>query len=111
MSLARGSSLAVVETVQFPLAGWAAWLEATNLLTGEATQPLPDNLRNAIERLKFYGNNGFGDDFGRRQARTILADLRADGSLDQDAILGALLAAGVSARGIGQLGRVIEKLG
>lgn len=103
--------MAVVETVQFPLVGWAAWLEATNLLTGEPTPALPDHLRNAIDRLKLYGNNGFGDDFGRRRARTILADLRSDGILDGDTILGAVLAAGVSARGISQLGRLIDRLG
>ncbi len=109
MRLARGSSLAVVETVSFPLIGWAARLGATNLITGETTSPPADPVNEAVDRLKFYGNNGFGDDFGKRQARTILADLRAVGSLDLAVIRGAVLAAGVSARGVKNLGQLMER--
>jgi hypothetical protein len=110
MSLARRSSLGVVETVSFPLTGWAARLGAINLVTGETTSPLSDPVNDAVDRLKFYGNNGFGDDFGKRQAQSILADLRAAGSLDGGLILGAVLATGVSARGVGNLSRLIDKL-
>lgn len=111
MSLARGSSLCVVETVSFPLTGWSARLGAMNLVTEETTSPLSDSVNEAVDRLKFHGNNGFGDDLGKRQAQSILADLRAAGSFDSGLILGAVLAAGVSARGVGNLSRLIDKLG
>lgn len=109
--LARGSSLAVVESVAFPLHGWAAWLEAWNLVTGEPTPALPANTRDVIDRLKFYGNNGFGDAFGKQQARSILTGPRGTGSPDRGLVLGAVLAAGVSARGIKNLDRLMDKLG
>lgn len=107
MGLARRSSLAVVESVEFPLRGWAALLAAENLLTGEATPPLPDKVNDAVERLKFYGNNGFGDPFGKKQARSVLNDLRDAGELDPGVLLGAILAAGVPARGVKNLDSLI----
>lgn len=108
MQHARGSSLAVVETSLFPLVGWAARLGATNLVTGQTTSPLADPVNEAVNRLEFYGNNGFGDDFGKRQALTILADLKAVGNFDSALILGAILAAGVPARGVKNLGKVMD---
>lgn len=79
--LLKGRSLAVVQTVSFPLAGWAAWLGARNLLTEEPTPPLTGSVKDAVDRLVFYGNNGFGDNFGQSQARSILADLKSAGTL------------------------------
>jgi hypothetical protein len=73
--LAGASSLAVVETVSFPLGGWAARVGAFNLAIEELTGPLDATVVEAFERLKFYGNNGFGDDFGKRMTRSILEDL------------------------------------
>ena len=49
MSLAHGSSLAVVETVAF-LAGWAGMLEAWKLVTEGPTPPLGPATKEAIER-------------------------------------------------------------
>ena len=43
--------------------------------------------KDAVDRLVFYGNNGFGDDFGKRQARSILTELRRQGNLDGDLLL------------------------
>lgn len=99
MHLARGSSLAVVETVSFPLLGWASWFEAWDLVRDARTPPLPEPVREAVERLAFYGNNGFGDDFGRKRAESILSGL--DDSAPKKGLLlpGAAIAAGVSARG------------
>ena len=110
MRLARSSSLAAVETVSFPLRGWAAWLGAWNLVTNDQTPALPDNVKDAVDRLKFYGNNGFGDDFGKRQARSILVGLRSQGALNRDVLVGAALAAGISARGTTNLGRLLNKV-
>ncbi len=110
MGLARGSSLAVVETVSFPASGWAAWFQALNLVTGVRTPPLAEPIKGAVDRLEFYGNNGFGDQFGKQQARSILSDLRNVETFDSDLLLGAVLAAGVSARGVKNLGRLIDKL-
>ena len=66
--LARKSSLAVVESISTPLRGWAAWLGALNLVTGAPTAVLPETTREAVERLKSCGNNGFADDYGKRDA-------------------------------------------
>lgn len=109
MGLARHSSLAVVETVGFPIAGWARWLRAWNLIEGTPAAPLPEPITEAVDRLRFYGNNGFGDDFGKRQARTILSGLQGQ---DQcfELVPSAVLAAGVSARGVAKLTQLMDKL-
>ncbi|MGH9285334.1 MAG: hypothetical protein ACRD0M_06630 [Acidimicrobiales bacterium] len=108
MDLARGSSLAVVETASFPLEGWARWLGAWDLVNDEASAPLPGVLAGAVDRLAFYGNNGFGDDFGKRQATAILRELCA---ADEPTRLlpSAVLAAGVSARGVAKLEKSLAK--
>jgi hypothetical protein len=110
MDLARGSSIGAVETIGFPIAGWAAWLNAWNLVTGEPTPPLAKPIKEAIDSLTFYGNNGFGDHFGKRQARSILANLGTQGR-QLELIPSALLATGVSAHGVANLRRLIESLG
>lgn len=108
--LARNSSLAVVETVSFPLGGWAAWVGALDLVAGEVTGPLSEPVTEAIERLKFYGNNGFGDDFGKRMARGILDDIRECDEWGAGLLPGAVLAAGVSDRGVKNLVKLMDKL-
>jgi len=109
MRLARGSSLAVVETPSFPLGGWAAQLGALDLVTGEKTPSLPDAINDAVEKLKFVGNNGFGDQYGKRRATALVADLAGRGLLDGDLLVGAVLAAGVSENGAKNLAKLIEK--
>lgn len=69
-------SLAAMETTGLPLAGWARWLDAWDLVNDGPTPPLPDVLADAVDRLAFYRNNGFGDSFGQRQATAILGELR-----------------------------------
>ncbi len=111
MNLAHRSSIVVIETVSFPLKGWAAASGAINLLTSEVTPPPPEPLAAALERLKFYGNNGFTGPFEKQQARSILIDLRAaEGRIDSDAITSAMLAQGVSPQGAARLGELITKL-
>jgi hypothetical protein len=108
MGLARGSSLAVVETVTFPLPGWASWLGAWDLVRDKQTAPLADDLREAVARLKFYGNNGFGDSFGKQQAKSILRELGTRHRDMWSTLPGAVLAAGVSARGVARLQHLME---
>jgi hypothetical protein len=104
MDLARGSSLAVVETRSFPLAGWAARFEAWDLVRNAPTPPLPEAINEVVERLAFYGNNGFSDPFGKKMARSILTDLGGPTGQQRELLVGAVLAAGVSARGTTNLG-------
>jgi hypothetical protein len=110
MGLARGSSIAAVETTAFPLAGWAAYLGAWDLVAEERTAPLPESVRDAVDRLKFYGNNGFGDSFGKQQAGRILGDLVGSQREALQTLPGAVLGAGVSARGVANLRRLMTKV-
>lgn len=105
--LAHGSSLAVVESVAYPLYGWAAWFGALNLVTGEPAPDLEKGVREAANRLRSYGKSAFADPFDKQRAWSIVNDLRAGGHLDRDLLLGAALAAGVPARGIKNLARLI----
>lgn len=109
---ARGASLAVVESIGTPLSGWAVEARAINLLTGEVT---PDERtaeqRTALDRLHFYGNNGWTTGFGKNQAGKILLDLRRQGLLDQHMILGCMLAKGHSADAVLRLEKMIVALG
>jgi hypothetical protein len=110
--LARGSSLAIVESVHgFRLEGWARQLGAIDL-TRPDEQPaqLDSELDEAINRLDFYKNNGFGDQFGKQQAQRILLDLRDAGLLERDVVLGALAARGASDRAVRNLGKLIDAL-
>lgn len=111
-NLARGSSLVIVESIHgFPLEGWARQLGAIDL-TRPDKQPkqLDSELAEAIDRLDFYKNNGFGDQFGKQQAQRILQDLRGAGLLKRDVILGALAAKGASDRAVRNLGKLIDAL-
>ncbi|MBT2439783.1 hypothetical protein J7E93_06535 [Streptomyces sp. ISL-36] len=111
-SLARGSSLAIVESVHgFPLEGWARQLGAIDLTRpDEQPEQLDSELAAAIDRLDFYKNNGFGDRFGKQQAQRILQDLRGAGLLERDIILGALAAKGASDRAVRNLGKLIDAM-
>ncbi|MFD8789461.1 hypothetical protein [Streptomyces vinaceus] len=111
-SLARGSSLVVVESLHgFPLQGWARQLRAIDLTRpDEQPEQLDSELAAAIDRLDFYKNNGFGDQFGKQQAQRILQDLRRAGLLERDVVLGALAAKGASDRAVRNLGKLIDAL-
>lgn len=110
--LARRSSLAVVESIHgFPLQGWARQIGAVDLTRpDEQPEPLHPALAEAIDRLAFYKNNGFGDRFGKQQAQRILQDLRTAGRLERDVVLGALAARGASDRAVRNLGKLIDAL-
>jgi hypothetical protein len=104
---ARGWSLCAVESFSFRLDGWAAATGAVNLDTGEATAPPAPDVVKQLEQLAFYGNNGWGDQFGKRMAGPVLSDLRAAG-LDADFIVGYMIAAGCRASGTKRLRSIME---
>jgi hypothetical protein len=82
-----------------------------NLVTGAPTAVLPETTREAVERLKSCGNNGFADDYGKRDALRIISGLHERGCLDQDLLVGAVFAAGVFAvPGIKNLASLIERV-
>ena len=72
-------------------------------MTGENAEPLPEGLTEALDRLEFAGNNGWGDAPGKRDAKRILGEMRSVGSLDVALITSALAARGVSAHALKQL--------
>ncbi|QNG37725.1 hypothetical protein F1C76_15080 [Geodermatophilaceae bacterium NBWT11] len=107
---ARGSSLCAVEGFGTSLSGWARSIGALNLL-GEGPGPeLDARLLEALDHLHFVGNNGWGDGFGQHRAQGTLLGLREQGLLDQDAIVGDMLARGHSPRSVKQLTALIDKL-
>ena len=95
--LARNSSLAVVESRSlYPLRGWARGVGAVNLVDpGGAMAPLDATLATAVESLRMCGNNGYTDTYGKRDAKRILGDLKQQGLLDIDDLVGAVAAVGI----------------
>lgn len=63
-----------------------------------------------VDQLKFYGNNAFGNPYGKQGAIRALKDLRDTGGLDADYLLSAVLGNGVSASGVKNLMRIMERL-
>ncbi|MEV0112802.1 hypothetical protein AB0H77_06035 [Streptomyces sp. NPDC050844] len=108
--LARNSSLAVVESVGLlPLGGWAAHLTALDLTRPGGESPaLDDRLAEALDRLKFYGNNAYGPSFDRQQATRVLSDLHSAGLLDREVVISARAARGVSPAGLDRLRQLIS---
>ncbi|MCP3782946.1 hypothetical protein NLX85_06150 [Micromonospora sp. A3M-1-15] len=97
MRLADGAAVAVVEHPEpWRLSGWARALGARDLFTGENAPALHPKLVKFLDALNFYGNNGYSRGHGRDGAQRVLADLRAEGLLeDPDLIISALAARGV----------------
>lgn len=106
---ARNAALCVVESVSFPLHGWARESAAVNLLTGSVLPPLDPSVRDRLEHLRFIGNNGWGDQYGKRDATRILPDLRGD--VDRAEVLGYLLAHGAHDRSLGNIEKIMDKMG
>lgn len=112
MELAIGavrSALCAVEWPNVPLIGWAMETSATDLLTGEVTADTrTEDQLNLLDHLKFIGNNGWHDNYAKRDAPKILAKLLNTG-IDPAIIWGAMLARGASATSIEQLQRLANK--
>ncbi|GHE47411.1 hypothetical protein GCM10017673_56590 [Streptosporangium violaceochromogenes] len=106
---ARNSSLCVVEGVAQPLAGWAAAVNAEDPTNSEPTTPLDSDFIEVLNSLVSYGNNGWGDQFGKQQTQRRLARLPRE-SLDPDFIASYMMGKGRSAHGAKNLKAIIEKL-
>jgi hypothetical protein len=92
---ARGAALVVVEGFGNRVFGWAAAVGALDLVSGETTAPLTEEVSDAVDALAFVGNNGFADQYGKRDAKRIIAGLAQQDSFD-----GALLSSAVAAHGL-----------
>lgn len=111
MRYANGSSLAVIETRTSPLIGWAMEMKALDLVTSEVTPDTRSEYeRDELERLHFYGNNGWSSGFGKDQGTRILRDLIRESDTTPAVILGYMLAKGHSSDAITGLAKLIRKL-
>lgn len=105
MTHAGSSSICVVEGSLFRMTGWAARLEATDLVNGESTPALSDEMLKALDRLKFHASGGFHDPFAKRTALSIVAEL----PVEQHPLLpSGLMAVGGSAPAAKQLQALID---
>lgn len=107
---ARGSSLCVVESVGTPVGGWAADVGALDLVSGEPTPPHQPYFAEQLDRLELFGNNVFGNHYGRQGARRVLDDLHRSGLLKRDVVLAALAARGISVRGQKEIAKLIDRI-
>ncbi|MFC8495066.1 hypothetical protein ACFUJU_30585 [Streptomyces sp. NPDC057235] len=107
--LARGSSLVVVEGFNFSVRGWAREYGALNLFTEQEEPGVQDKRwSDALERLAFHRNNGYGDTLGKRTARRVVHDLRTAGLLRSDELVSAMAAKGASVRALKNLQRIVD---
>ncbi|MFF8556603.1 hypothetical protein ACF058_27710 [Streptomyces sp. NPDC015501] len=107
--LARGSSLVIVEGFSFSIRGWARERGASNLFTQQGEAASEDRRwLDALERLTFHKNNGWGDTLGKKAAQRAVDDLRVAGLLDVDELVSAMAARGASVRALKGLRRIVE---
>ncbi|GAA1845128.1 hypothetical protein GCM10009687_08610 [Asanoa iriomotensis] len=106
---ARFGAFAAVESGRTPLIGWAMETRALDLTTGEVTTDTRSAaLREAIERIHFFDNNGWTRGFGADGAKRILGDLRPS-DRDKDVILGSLCALGSRPAALRRLSGLAER--
>jgi hypothetical protein len=113
LDLARGYSLAIVESVSFPLAEWAAGAGAINLIDGSANRSsIPDDVRDDLDSAVFFGgNNGWTGSHEKQHARARLEQHVRSRRLSADQAAAYVMSQGVSDRGARRLRELIEKLG
>jgi len=111
LGLAHGYSLAVVESVSFPLAEWAAGAGALNLLDGQpTTSTIPDDVKRDLDfAIGFGGNNGWSGSHEKQHARRALLSHVETGHLDPDAAAAYVMAQGVSDRGAKRLRELLSR--
>jgi hypothetical protein len=107
--LADGAALVAVEWGADPLVGWAMEVGAVDVRTGEVTEDTRTDLqRDRLEQLRFVGSsNGWTDNYGKRDARRLLDEMREAGALDREVILGYMIAGGMSRSAVAQLASLI----
>lgn len=111
MQVARGGALGVVETVEFPLGGWAREVDALDLTTRQAAEPFSTEIGEQLDRVIFYGNNGWTRGFGADQTLRVLTALRRTGFDDLAAIVGFVAARGKSGKAMKRLRTLALKAG
>lgn len=111
LDLARGYSLAAVETFRFPLAEWAAGAGAINLLDGSISKSsIADDVKADLDRAMFFGgNNGWTGPHEKQHARTHLGGHVQAGRLAPEQAASYLMSQGASARGAKRLRLLLEK--
>ncbi|MDQ2846826.1 MAG: hypothetical protein M3Y77_10855 [Actinomycetota bacterium] len=105
LDLARGYSLAIVETVHFPLAEWAAAADAVNLLDGSTSSSvLSETVKADLDHAMFFGgNNGWTGPHEKEHARNQLQQHVENGRLTPDQAASYVMAKGVSDKGAKRL--------
>ncbi|GAA3164039.1 hypothetical protein GCM10010531_15260 [Blastococcus jejuensis] len=111
LNLARGYSLAVVETVSFPLAEWAAGADAINLLDGSTSSSgLSDKVKADLDHAVFFGgNNAWTGPHEKAHARNHLVSHVRASRLTPDQAASYVMAKGVSDKGAKRLRLLLEK--
>ncbi|WP_454294984.1 hypothetical protein [Salana multivorans] len=111
LNLARGYSLAVVETVSLPLAEWAAGAEAVNLLDGSVSSSgLSEDVKADLDHAVFFGgNNGWTGQHEKQHARNHLTRHVQAGRLAPGHAASYVMARGVSGTGAKRLRLLLEK--
>jgi hypothetical protein len=111
LDLAHGYSLAVVESVSFPLTEWAAGAGAINLLDGSISAiSLPADVVADLDRAIFFGgNNGWTGQHEKTHARSRLASHVESGRLAADEAAAYVMSQGVSDKGATRLRTLLEK--
>lgn len=111
LGLAHGYSLAVVESVSFPLSEWAAGAGALNLLDGvTSTSAIPDDVKRDLDfAIRFGGKNGWSGSHEKQHARRALLSHVETGQLNPDAAAAYVMAQGVSDRAAKRLRELLSR--
>jgi hypothetical protein len=111
LNLAHGHSLAVVESVSFPLAEWAAGAGAINLLDGStSSSSLPDDVKADLDHAAFFGgNNGWTGQHEKQHARNYLVRHVLAGRLAPEQAASYVMSQGVSGKGAKRLRLLLEQ--
>jgi hypothetical protein len=100
-------ALCVIEGTINELPGWAQDMVALDLLTGQATvDERSEQLMADLATLAFVGNNGWEDDYGKRDARRILQAIKQRGELAPGVVLGSMMARGAYGDAVDQLAKL-----
>lgn len=108
-SLAHGSSLCVIEGYGFPVRGWAARVGAFDIVSGSETAGIDPARAEYVDRIIWYGNNGWTRGFGADNTARILSEMKRAGVLDRDEVLGVAAAEGKGAKALQRLEKLIDR--
>ncbi|GIF51282.1 hypothetical protein Afe04nite_58210 [Asanoa ferruginea] len=105
----RHGVFAAIESEATPLLGWAMQTRAVNLTTGEVTADTRSAaLKEAIERIHFFDNNGWTRGSGADGSKRILGDLQP-ADRDKNLLLGSLCALGSRGKALARLSGLADR--